>query len=180
MKAASEREKLDLSDWQPVQQAEYGQLLSIIAPELHSFIEEHSALSGLMDRVRESYDEAVYAEALQVIGSELDQHFTYEEELLLPRLAKRIGSEQVGPIYKLRQDHQVIRNRYAEVRALFAERSQSTAREALVQRMNLLAYLLKKHIEKEDHYLFPLLSLILTAAEKADIAHELHARHERR
>jgi len=40
--------------------------------------------------------------------------------------------------------------------------------------MGLLAYLLKKHIEKEDHYLFPLFSVILTEDEKKAIARDVN------
>jgi hemerythrin-like domain-containing protein len=46
--------------------------------------------------------------------------------------------------------------------------------------MNLLAYLLKKHIEKEDHYLFPMVSVILTDEEKAEIAEEIARAYEKR
>jgi regulator of sigma D len=68
-------------------------LLTIIAPQLHTYVEEHAALSDLMDRVREGYNLEIYAEALREIGEELTQHFVYEEAFILPRLHKHIPSD---------------------------------------------------------------------------------------
>ncbi|WP_139488243.1 hemerythrin domain-containing protein [Brevibacillus dissolubilis] len=148
-------------------------VLAIIAPELHTYVEEHAALSELMDRVREGYNEEVYADALREIGEELTQHFVYEEEFILPRLQKHIPSDTAGPVMKLTQEHDVIRNSYEEVRQMFLERNPGEPNPELMKKMNLLAYLLKKHIEKEDHYLFPMASVILTAEERTEIADEI-------
>ncbi len=162
--------KLDLTDWQQTDAKEYEEILSIIAPELHSYVEEHAALGKLMDEVRKGYDEEVYAKALAEIETELNQHFRYEEEFMLPRLARHIRAETAGPIYKLKKEHESIRRNYEEAKALFEQHDPENPSQALVQKVNLLAYLLKKHIEKEDHYLFPLVSAILTAEEKREIA----------
>ncbi|WP_019119468.1 hemerythrin domain-containing protein [Brevibacillus massiliensis] len=162
--------KLDVSDWQLTKESEYEQILSIISPELHTFVAEHAQLGKKMDQVRAGYSEKAYADALKSIGEELDQHFCYEEEFILPRLGHHILSREAGPIKKLIQEHQVIRNRYAEALELYPQRDEESVRDLFIQKMNLLAYLLKKHIEKEDHYFFPMVSLILNEQEKAEIA----------
>ena len=169
--------KLDLTDWKTTDRRELEKILSIVAPELHSFIEEHSALSRLMDRVREGYHAEVYREALEQIGRELEQHFLFEEEFILSRLANHFPETEAGPIFKLKSEHNVIRNHYKDAMALFNHHNPENPSQELIQKMGLLAYLLKKHIEKEDHYLFPLFSVILTQDEKSAIARDvrLHA-----
>lgn len=168
--------KLELADWHIVNREEYEHILSIISPQLHSFVEEHAALSKLMDQVREGYDEGIYQKALAEIETELDQHFMYEERFILSRLRKYFATENAGPIMKLSQEHRVIRNNYQDAADLFANRKADDASaRTLVQKMNLLAYLLKKHIEKEDHYFFPMVSLILSQEEKEAIAQDVKA-----
>ncbi|UFJ41082.1 hemerythrin domain-containing protein [Brevibacillus humidisoli] len=180
MKAPGYKPKLDLRDWQPVKKEEYEQILSIISPELHSFVEEHAALSQLMDKVREGYDETVYQQALHEIETELEQHFLYEERFILTRLKSYFATEEVGPVRKLLQEHRIIRNHYQDAAYLFANRETDNPGPDLIQKMNLLAYLLKKHIEKEDHYFFPMVSLILSQEEKAAIAEEVTEAYLRR
>jgi hypothetical protein len=98
MKTPGYQPKLDLTDWQMVNKQEYELVLSLIAPELHTYIEEHAALSQLMDKVRAGFDEEVYRIALQEIETELSQHFAYEEEFILPRLRKYFATDEVGPV----------------------------------------------------------------------------------
>lgn len=180
MKAPGYQPKLDLNDWQTINKQEYEHIFSLIAPELHSYIEEHAAMSQLMDQVRLGYNEEIYQIALDEIETELTQHFAYEEAYILPRLRKYFATDEAGPIMKLLQEHQTIRKNFADAAFLFAQRKPEAAVQALVQKMNLLAYLLKKHIEKEDHYFFPMVSLILNQAEKEEIAAEVKAAYELR
>ena len=53
------------TDWKQTNAREVDKIMAIVAPELHSFIEEHAALSQLMDRVREGYNTEIYREALR-------------------------------------------------------------------------------------------------------------------
>lgn len=163
---------LNLSDWKNTSDVEYERLLTIIPPELHPFLEDHAELGKLMDKVREGYSRDVYEEALKRVGEELGHHFRNEERMILPRLSAHIPADDVGPAFKLIQEHDVIRARYKEALELFAEGGEES-RELLIQKMNLLAYLLKKHIEKEDHYFLPMVGAILTEEEKQAIAREL-------
>lgn len=172
--------KLDLTDWQKANRYEVDQIKRIVAPELHSFIDEHADVAMLMDIVREGYNQAVYQQALNVIGTELDHHFLYEEDFILPRLAEHIAVGQVGPDAKLVQEHQLIRKHHQEAVQLFAEHDPEAPSKELVQKINLLAYLLKKHIEKEDHYLFPMFSAILTQKELTEIERDVTEEDARR
>ncbi|MGD8188460.1 hemerythrin domain-containing protein [Brevibacillus ginsengisoli] len=172
--------KLDLTDWQKANRYEVDQIKRIVAPELHSFIDEHADVAMLMDIVREGYNQAIYQQALNVIGTELDHHFLYEEDFILPRLRSHIAEGQVGPAAKLIQEHQLIRKHHQETIYLFAEHDPAAPSKELVQKINLLAYLLKKHIEKEDHYLFPMFTAILTDEEKAAIARDVAQEDARR
>lgn len=172
--------KLDLTDWQQANLNELDQIKQIVAPELHSFIEEHAEVAQLMDQVREGYNQAIYQQALDVIGTELDHHFLYEEEYILPRLAHHIAEGDVGPAAKLISEHRLIRKHHQDAVYLFAEHDPAAPSKDLVQKVNLLAYLLKKHIEKEDHYLFPMFSAILTDEEKAAVARDVAEENARR
>jgi len=180
MKYQENQGKMDKSEGQTVTNQEYEMLCLIISPELHSFVEEHAALSQLMDKVRNGYDEEIYQEALCEIETELSQHFYYEEAFILPRLSRYFATDEVGPSMKLLQDHETIRKHFIEARYLFSSRIKNDPGAEMVQKMNLLAYLLKKHIEKEDHYLFPMVSLILSQEEKEEIGAEVKAAYGRR
>lgn len=173
MSGANDQPKPGLTDWKQTNDRETDKIMSIVSPELHSFIEEHAALSRLMDRVREGYNTEIYRKALEQIGHELERHFLFEEKYILSRLENHISETKVGPIAKLKKEHNVIRNHYKEALAMFEGHDPEKPSQELIQKMGLLAYLLKKHIEKEDHYLFPLLSLILTEDEKAAIARDV-------
>ncbi len=172
--------KLDLTDWQKTNKYEVEQIKQIVAPELHSFIDEHAEVAMLMDKVREGYNEAIYKQALDVIGAELDHHFLYEEEFILPRLAQHIAAGDVGPAAKLIQEHKLIRRHHQDAIQMFAEHDPANPSKDLVQKVNLLAYLIKKHIEKEDHYLFPMFSAILTEEERAAVAKDVAEEDARR
>jgi len=165
--------RLDLTDWKRTSAQEVDKIMAIVAPELHSFIEEHASLSRLMDRVREGYDAEIYREALNQIGHELEHHFLFEEKYILSRLENHIPETEVGPIAKLKSEHDVIRKHHREplpcLKATIPKTLPGTDSEN-----GAAAYLLKKHIEKEDHYLFPLFSVILTEDEKAAIARDVN------
>ncbi|TPG84270.1 hemerythrin domain-containing protein [Brevibacillus laterosporus] len=165
--------QLDMTDWSEANQEKYNKLITIIDPHLHSFVAEHATLENLMDKVREGYDLEVYRLALQEIKIEMEHHFLYEEMFILGKLENHIVEKEVGPIAKLVQDHVIIRKHFNEAKELFDQEQTKKCSEPLMQKMNLLAYLLKKHIEKEDHYIFPLVSLVLTEEEKIAIAEEV-------
>lgn len=144
---------------------------ALVAPEFHSFLEEHRDLARRMEAVRHRPSEAVYRQALDALEKEIDRHFVYEEQFILPRLEKYFSSPVAGPAVRLREEHALIVRRFREAR----ETADNRAAEGDVwaRQMSLLAYLLLKHIEKEDHYFFPMISRIFTPEERAGVARDV-------
>ncbi len=150
------------------------EILKNVAPELHPFINDHYSTWNLMFSVRETFSIELYQVALEQIEQELNVHFVQEEQLLLPILESYLISNQVGPSAKLIDEHRSINKKFVEVKQLFENfqkvQDNNENKIALTKQMNLLAYLVMKHIEKEDHYLYPMLSLIFTKEEKEKIS----------
>lgn len=149
---------------------QFNKIKGIVSPELHQFINEHHTTWLLMDKVNEENNEEIYQEILRHISNEIDNHFKLEENIILPRLQKYISISDVGPINKLIAEHISIKNKYDDVTSLIA---QNGLNEEVKKQVKLLAYLVKKHIEKEEHFFFPLVSLILNKSEMSEIKKEL-------
>lgn len=149
---------------------QFDKIKAIVSPELHYFISEHHDTWSLMDMVRKTEDEEIYNKALNHIATEINNHFKFEEELILPMLSKYIPVAGVGPIDKLIDEHRSIESKYSEVKELVG---QGNFDDDVIAQIKLLAYLVKKHIEKEDNFFFPMISLILNQAEKAEIESKL-------
>jgi len=149
---------------------DYEHILENISVELHPFIHEHHQTWGLMQKVREIDIESnsmdIYCQALKVINYEIEHHFKQEEILILTRLSRYFPNNEVGPVAKLISEHQSIESKYQEVHYLIENGQKS---EELVKQIKLLAYLVMKHIEKEDHYFYPMVSQILNNKEKTEI-----------
>ncbi|WP_339061993.1 hemerythrin domain-containing protein [Tepidibacillus marianensis] len=146
---------------------DFEKILENIAVELHPFIHEHHQTWGLMKQVRDT-DAAegnmeLYCQALNVIVYEIEHHFSQEEELILSRLTRYFPNEEVGPVAKLISEHRSIQVKYVEVQQLMKSKPKQMESQ---KQMRLLAYLVMKHIEKEDHYFYPMVSLILSESEK--------------
>lgn len=148
----------------------YEEILEIISEEFYPLIKDHYDLWKLMEKVRKEYNKALYKRALDQISKELNNHFQFEEEIILPKLKKHINSDEVGPVKKLIDEHETIRNKYQEIQQVIGH---DGINENIADKVNMLAYLLKKHIEKEDHYFFPMISLILTNEEKKEIRNKI-------
>ena len=151
----------------------FEETLKNVTSELHPFINDHYFTWNLMFSVREAFSIELYQVALKQIEQELKVHFVQEEQILLPILERYIVSKEVGPVTKLISEHQSIHNKYLEVTQLLENYQNNQVNSGnkmeLTIQMNLLAYLVLKHIEKEDHYIYPMLSLIFTKEEKAKI-----------
>ena len=152
----------------------FNEILKNVAPELHPFINDHYSTWNLMFSVREAFSIELYRVALEQIEQELKVHFVQEEQLLLPILERHLANKEVGPVAKLIDEHQFIHKKYHEVKQLFENlhnvNDNPKNKIELTRQMNLLAYLVMKHIEKEDHYFYPMLSLIFNKEEKANIS----------
>ncbi|TCS84541.1 hemerythrin domain-containing protein [Tepidibacillus fermentans] len=146
-------------------------ILENIATELHPFIYDHHKTWNLMSQVRKSNVQQIYNKALEVIAHEIQHHFKQEEDLILTRLKRYVNNQVVGPIAKLIDEHRSIEKKYHEVQKSYHQNPESLE---FKKQINLLAYIIMKHIEKEDHYFYPLVSLILSQEEKAEISALFH------
>jgi len=98
------------------------------------------------------------------LENEVVHHFTLEEHALFPVLA---GHERLahGPL-------QVMNSEHAEFRALLDRlRTAVRANDHEAQRAHTaeLATLLRMHIMKEEHVLFPMAAQVLSADEQRDV-----------
>jgi hemerythrin-like domain-containing protein len=98
------------------------------------------------------------------LQGEVLEHFTLEEQALFPKLERHPAMRQ-GPLAVMNAEH-------AEFRTLLEELTAAVRADARdAQRMHAaeIIALLRAHIHKEDHVLFPLATELLTAEEMADV-----------
>ncbi len=99
------------------------------------------------------------------LAGELGEHFELEEAALFPILATR-PQLAAGPIAVMEAEHLEFRSLLAELGAALG-RPGGEHQAAVTSR--LIVALLRAHIEKEDHVLFPLAAEVLTADELATL-----------
>ncbi|MCL6547286.1 MAG: hemerythrin domain-containing protein [Alicyclobacillus sp.] len=159
------------------------QLLERMDPALRLLAEDHVDLCARLDAWEASPGETTCEALLGAVKDELSRHFMYEEEILFPRLAYRLGGADVGPVPKLLKEHREIRDVHQVCSELFETwkhpapvEDRTGVESSLRERMRQLADLLWKHIEKEDNHLFTMAGRILSQEEKDTIAGEIRAR----
>lgn len=103
---------------------------------------------------------AALEDFLGFLESEVREHVGLEEEALFPILATR-PHLAVGPIAVMEAEHHELHALVAELGA--ALRTAGADQPAAVARK--IIALLRAHIDKEDHVLFPLAAQVLTADE---------------
>jgi hemerythrin-like domain-containing protein len=98
-------------------------------------------------------------------------HHAKEEEVLFPALERRGMSACFGPLLVMRYEHDQGRDHVKTMRSLqgHAEDGNEAARDALLRRGEAFVELLRGHIEKEDHCLFPLVEDRLRAEDGFEI-----------
>jgi len=151
-------------------------LIEQIAPELRPLVEDHIHVCKVLESVEQSSDIDTIRVALWTIERELKSHFIAEEKVLFPRMASHVGGMDVGPVARLVQEHQNIRNLHAEAEKLMPSLEQEGdehVRLILRNKVAELSKMLLNHLGKEDSHLFPMASRLLTLEEKAAIASEL-------
>ncbi|ATY85686.1 hemerythrin [Kyrpidia spormannii] len=157
---------MDREEWEAV--------MELTAPEFHTFLLEHRVLAERMEVVRRDRSPELYRLALGELGREIDHHFVYEETLVLPKVERYFPSAVAGPAVRLREEHDLIRRRHREVLAgMHSRAGTGDVAGPWGEAVRLLAYLVLRHIEKEDHYFFPMISRILTPEERAEVAEAL-------
>ena len=149
---------------------QFDKIFKIVAPELHIFIEDHYETYIIMENVRNNSTVENCNIVLNRVGKEIKGHFQYEEQFILPKLNNYIAEKEVGPLAKLIEDHRFIEDKYNYIVEQLEKNKFTTE---IIDEIKKLAYLVKKHIEKEDHYLFPLISIILKPEEKQEIKAKL-------
>ncbi|QQE81001.1 hemerythrin domain-containing protein [Alicyclobacillus sp. SO9] len=153
------------------------ELRNKIAPELLPFVDDHAHVVAALESLGREFSAASVRSALRLIGTELDRHFVYEEEILFPRLTALLGGPDVGPVPKLLKEHQTIRTQHETCSSLLdASHVESSVSSTLEMQMQQLSHNLLQHIAKEDNHLFSMASRLLSAEDKHAIARELQER----
>ena len=95
---------------------------------------------------------------------EVMEHFALEEQALFPVLGRHLSPSR-GPLAVMNAEHAAFRELLDGLAAAVAsgdvERQRAHAREVIS--------LLRSHIAKEDHVLFPMAGRLLSATEQADV-----------
>jgi len=104
------------------------------------------------------------AEFAAYLQNEVMQHFTIEEQALFPLLAGHLSPEQ-GPLAVMHAEHASFRERLAALATALRAGNRDAQRTHAAE----LIELLRGHIAKEDHVLFPMAGRLLSAAEQAEV-----------
>lgn len=150
------------------------ELMKNIAPELKSLVEDHGELCEALERTNQNTELSSYRSTLELIGNELNHHFVFEETILFPKVSNLLGGPDVGPIAMLLREHGKIRRLYAScVHNLEAVSTDPYAEGNLKKQAHQLTNILFQHIEKEDKFIFPMASRILSKEDLEEIDKEL-------
>lgn len=128
--------------------------------------EQHHAVLARLDEVeaRASGHPAALRDFLDFLRGEVREHLGFEEDALFPVLARHPRLAQ-GPVAVMEAEHHELRALIAELaiglRAGDADQPPTIAR--------IIIALLRAHIDKEDHVLFPLAVRVLSAAELDEV-----------
>jgi hemerythrin-like domain-containing protein len=112
------------------------------------------------------------AQALEVITTFADTcHHMKEENVLFVRMQQRGIPGHVGPIAVMLHDHEAGRERVRGMRAALARYVKGERAAAKDFAENAFAYteLLREHIGKEDHVLFPMAEACFSDQDRADV-----------
>ncbi|HVN86895.1 MAG TPA: hemerythrin domain-containing protein [Candidatus Binatia bacterium] len=98
------------------------------------------------------------------LAGEVGQHFDLEEQALFPVLARHIGSDS-GPLAVMNAEHARFRELLADLCAAVRADDSAAQHAHAIE----LIELLRAHIAKEDHVLFPMAQRLLSPAEHAEV-----------
>lgn len=101
-------------------------------------------------------------------------HHAKEEGLLFKRLVEKGMPAQGGPIAVMLHEHELGRAHVAALADALAEADRGEARALAALREHLAGYiaLLRAHIHKEDHALFPMADRLLSAEDQEALRHD--------
>ncbi len=111
-------------------------------------------------------------EITDFIDKDLEIHFKKEEEALFPVLGNYIGIE-TGPIHVMLIEHKHSRELSGDFKTAISNYQSSNDYKVIVSLGNSFISLLSEHIDKEDHILFNMADMHLSAAEKESIMEKM-------
>ncbi len=106
------------------------------------------------------------------IDKDLEIHFKKEEEALFPVLGNYIGLE-TGPIHVMLIEHKHSRELSKDFKKSIKDYQAGGNYKTVVSAGGSFASLLSEHIDKEDHILFNMADMHLTADEKEGIMEKM-------
>jgi hemerythrin-like domain-containing protein len=115
--------------------------------------------AGLL--TRGAFDLAPFASFL---AGEVRAHFALEEEALFPIMARHLGTGQ-GPLAVMDAEHVAFRALLQALQDTLAAGDVPGQRAAAAETIHLL----RGHIHKEDHVLFPMATHMLSAEEQQEV-----------
>jgi len=127
----------------------------------HQDVLAHLAAVEAETKTRDGSNLAEFAAYLE---NEVVQHFTLEEHALFPLLARHLSPEQ-GPLAVMHAEHATFRELLAGLTIALRAGNRDAQRTHAAE----LIELLRGHIAKEDHVLFPMASRLLSAVEQAEV-----------
>ncbi len=148
-------------------------LIELVAEELRPLTRDHIALCQSIEAVTTMADKSTIKNVLDQISEELKHHFVAEEKYVFPLMSKHLGGGDVGPVARLLEEHEKIRNLSAQANAIFEvydTKPDDHVQELLKVKWQDLSRALLNHLGKEDSHLFPMASRLFTPEEKASIA----------
>jgi len=98
------------------------------------------------------------------LETDVAQHFALEERALFPAMARHLGLDH-GPLAVMNAEHASFR----ELLSKLADVVRGGDRAAQRAHAGALIELLRAHIYKEDHILFPMAARLLSDAELAEV-----------
>ena len=106
----------------------------------------------------------VIADLVRYLEREVLDHFIVEEQALFPVLERHLNRAQ-GPLAVMDAEHATVRELMEDLAA--ALRSGDVGQQQ--HRTYEIISLLRDHIAKEDHVLFPMAAQLLSAEERAEV-----------
>jgi hemerythrin-like domain-containing protein len=126
---------------------------------------QHQEVLARLDSVEGTLDgHGDLAAFLAYLERDVMQHFAVEEEALFPILAHHLSLSQ-GPLAVMNAEHAAFRELLGNLRTAVGTADRAAQR----MRAQELIELLRAHIAKEDHVLFPMASQLLSVDEQQEV-----------
>ncbi|HUI24507.1 MAG TPA: hemerythrin domain-containing protein [Candidatus Kryptonia bacterium] len=109
-------------------------------------------------------DTASLAAFATYLENEVGRHFDLEEQALFPALARHLSPDS-GPLAVMNAEHALFRELLAGLAAAVRANDVAAQRAHAAELVDLL----RAHIAKEDHVLFPMAVRLLSPAEQTEV-----------